>query len=239
MTPTAKRKEQVSGRTYFINMRKKVYLCVLLLLTQVGAAPASTLATSASGRWQLSRAEAGAVTLTPLPDSHARKAPPQTIFSNPRYTFWADEYQTWEASRAAFSPRSQYAIVQWSDPVPKYTSSELDVITLDGYQRQTLPMSDLRNSLAMPIWSSDEKYLAAPGGNSVRLWTLGNPRFNVPITVRLLARPAAKGLDVGFAQVLAKTGGSLRCLTGFISPAATLTLKGNCGPSTAFLTASC
>lgn len=173
-----------------------------MLLTQVGAAPASTLATSASGRWQLSRAEAGAVTLTPLPDSHARKAPPQATFSNPRYTFWADEYQTWEVSRAAFSPRSQYAIVQWSDSVPKYTSSELDVITLDGYQRRTLPMSDLRNSLAMPIWSNDEKYLAASGGNSVRLWTLGDPRFNDPITVRLLARPAATGLDVGFAQVL-------------------------------------
>lgn len=177
--------------------------------TPAASAP-RILATSADGAWQVSSAKAGEVTLTPLKQPTQLATLPAATFTNPRYTFLGDQYETWSASRAAFSPSNKYAVVQWTDDVPKYTSSQLDIITLSGYRRQELPLSDLRNSLEMPTWSSDENHLAASGGNSVRLWTL-----SPYITVKLIDPPAVKGQRLSYSTALQFSGDSKRLAVNY------------------------
>lgn len=146
------------------------------LLTVPAAEDMRTLISSA--HWQVIRTETGAVRLI-------QAAGREATVTNPRVTFWSDEDHPWRPERANISPDEKYALIQWADDVPKYTSSEIDLVSLEGFRVQKLPLSDLRGSLALPVWSPDSRFLAASGGNTVRLWRVEDGS----ITVKLLAIP--------------------------------------------------
>ena len=160
----------------------RTVLLAALTTAAVSAEDVRTLATSAS--WQVTHEEDGAVRLRNVRTGR------EALVTNSRVTFWSDEDRPWRPQRANVSSNERYALIQWADDVPKYTSSEIDLVSLEDFRVQKLPLSDLRGSLALPVWSADSRFLAASGGNTVRLWQVEDGS----LSVKLLAIPKVGNL---------------------------------------------
>ena len=150
-----------------------------------------------SQHWQIRRKGAGKVKLTgPVQSGLDGPTSIKDIFvTNPRITRWFDQTLTWDASKAAISPKEKNVFIVWTDRMPKYTSYEIDYVSLETFRVQKLPASDLRNSGDLPIWSPDERYAAASGGNTIRLWTL-----SPELRVAMLPTPQVGKLRVSYAS---------------------------------------